>query len=86
MIRKHFVSTGAVNNNVQAQVKLGKLEQKALEDITLTQTDAQSDIIPIPIREDLTVFIKDLPMDLTEKEANKIVNVIKAYAQGDKNE
>lgn len=83
---QQFVSTGAVNNNVQAQVKLGKLEQKALEDITLTQTDAQSGIIPIPIREDLTVFIKDLPIDLTLKEANKIVNVIKAYAEGDKDE
>jgi hypothetical protein len=83
---EHFVSSNAANINTQAQVKLGKAEQKALEDITLTQIDAQSDIIPIAIREDLTVFIKDLPIDLTLKEANKIVNVIKAYAQGGEDE
>jgi hypothetical protein len=34
----------------------------------------------------LTVFIKDLPIDLTQKEAKKIVKVVKAYANGEESE
>lgn len=78
-----FVST---SNNVSAgiaQKKVNKIEQKALEEITLGHGKEQVGIIPIPIREELTIFIKDLPLDLTQKEADKIVRVIKAYAQGD---
>ncbi|WP_323800222.1 hypothetical protein [Parasphingorhabdus sp.] len=37
-------------------------------------------IIPIAIRSDLTVFVQGLPFDLSESEANKIANVIKAMA------
>lgn len=39
-----------------------------------------SSILPIPIRADTTVFIQGLPFDLTEAEANKIANVIRAMA------
>jgi hypothetical protein len=83
---ENFVSNSVLNNSSQAKNKLNAIEQKALEDITLTNTEGQIDIIPIPIREDLTVFIKDLPMDLTSDEADKIVRVIKAYADGEKSE
>ncbi len=37
-------------------------------------------ILPIPIRPDVTVFVQGLPYDLTEAEANKIANVIRAMA------
>jgi len=36
-------------------------------------------LIPIPIREDLVVQIKNVPIDLTHNEALKISNIIKAY-------
>ena len=39
-----------------------------------------STILPIPIRPDMTVFVQGLPYDLTEAEANKIANVIRAMA------
>jgi hypothetical protein len=41
---------------------------------------ASVNIIPIPIRPDLTIKIQGLPFDLTAAEANKIANVIKAMA------
>ena len=37
-------------------------------------------ILPIPIRPDVTVHIQGLPYDLSENEANKIANVIRAMA------
>jgi hypothetical protein len=36
-------------------------------------------ILPIQIREDLIVYIQDLPHDLTQSEAQKISNVIEAH-------
>jgi len=39
-----------------------------------------SSILPIPIRPDATVFIQGLPYDLTEAEASKIANVVRAMA------
>ena len=44
---------------------------------------AEVNILPIPIRPDLTIKIQGLPFDLTVSEANKIANVIKAMASGD---
>lgn len=44
---------------------------------------ASVNIIPIPIRPDLTVKIQGLPFDLKAAEANKIANVIKAMASPD---
>jgi hypothetical protein len=41
---------------------------------------AAVNILPIPIRPDLTVKIQGLPFDLTMSEASKIANVIKAMA------
>ena len=41
---------------------------------------ASSNILPIPLRADLTVFIQGLPFDLTAQEARKISNVVLAMA------
>lgn len=40
----------------------------------------EDSILPVPIREDLTVQIQGLPFDLSKAEANKIANVILAMA------
>ena len=83
----NFVSTSnTISINAKLINKRETTEQKALEEITLTTTNKQEGIIPIPLRKDLTVFIKDLPLDLTTAEANKIVRVIKAFALGDEDE
>ena len=37
-------------------------------------------VVPIKIREDVTVGIAHLPHDLTEAEADKIIRVIMAHA------
>lgn len=38
-----------------------------------------SSLLPIQIRSDTTVFVQGLPYDLTDAEASKIANVIKAH-------
>ncbi len=45
-----------------------------------TNSPFNNHIFPIPIRADKVVQIAGLPHDLTESEANKIANVIKALA------
>ena len=80
---ENFVSIAVKQPNIKVQKKKDCQEQKALEDITLLQTDKQEEIIPIKIRQDLTVFIKDLPMDLNKSEAEKITRVIMAYVDGE---
>jgi len=83
----NFVSTSnTISINAKFINKRETVEQKALEEITLTTTNKQEGIIPIPLRKDLTVFIKDLPLDLTVAEADKIVRVIKAFACGEEDE
>ncbi|MCW1430336.1 hypothetical protein [Novosphingobium sp. JCM 18896] len=42
-----------------------------------------SNILPIPLRADLTIFIQGLPFDLTVQEARKISNVVLAMAPYD---
>lgn len=37
-------------------------------------------ILPIPIREGLTVYVQDIPHDLSQAEATKIANVVIALA------
>lgn len=44
---------------------------------------ASVSIFPIPIRSDLIVHVQGLPYDLTEAEANKIANVIRAMASAE---
>ncbi len=37
-------------------------------------------ILPIPLRSDLTIHVRGLPFDLTQAEAERIANVVKAMA------
>ena len=55
-------------------------EQKALEEIKLATTEKNKEIFSIPLREDITVYVQNLPLDLTSKEAVKVTKVIQALA------
>lgn len=56
-------------------------EQKALEEITLAASELPTDLVAVPLREDRTVYVQNLPLDLTVREARKIARVIEAMAQ-----
>jgi hypothetical protein len=58
-------------------------EQKALEEITLSVSEWAGDIISIPLREDRTVYVQNLPLDLSLQEAKKISRVIQAMVKAD---
>lgn len=78
-----FTSTGSNMAPVKQVQKRDNEEQRALESIALHHAGTQDDIIPIPLREGLIVYLQGLPLNLTQVEANKIVNVVKAYVQKD---
>jgi hypothetical protein len=85
----------SVQSRERAKPKNGKppFAQKVPEDSEPVRTEvnprpvhsavASSNILPIPLRADLTVFIQGLPFDLTAQEARKISNVVLAMAPYD---
>jgi len=59
--------------------------QRAAERIALESTENPSNIVPVPLRDGLVVYVANLPLDLTGDEAERIARVVSAYAQrGDK--
>ena len=76
-----FTSTGSNMAPAKQVQKRDQEEQKALESIALHHAGTQDDIIPIPLREDLIVYLQGLPLNLSQAEADKIVHVVKAYVQ-----
>lgn len=56
-------------------------EQKALEEITLAASEWPADLVAVPLREDRTVYVQNLPLDLSLQEARKISRVILALAR-----
>ncbi len=56
-------------------------EEKALEDISLSTSDKTNEIISIPLRDDCMVYVQNLPLDLSTREAKKIARVIVALAE-----
>jgi hypothetical protein len=77
-----FTSSGSNMAPAKQVQKRDQEEQRALEAIALHHAGTQDDIIPIPLRDDLIVYLQGLPLNLTDKEAHKIVSVVKAYVQG----
>lgn len=57
-----------------------RTEQEPNVERQVAKAPLASSILPIPIRADVTVFIQGLPYDLTEAEAAKIANVVRAMA------
>jgi len=55
-------------------------QAEAREALTLNPPRSPHDIFPIPIREDLVVYLQNVPLDLTRAEARKIAAVVKALA------
>jgi len=58
-------------------------EAQAREELTLNPPRRPHDIFPVPLREDLVVYLQNVPLDLTPKEAEKIAAVIRALADPD---
>jgi hypothetical protein len=57
-----------------------RVQRSVNDQAAKVSTPLSSSILPIPIRSDLTVFVQGLPFNLTEAEATKIANVIRAMA------
>lgn len=58
----------------------GAAETRALEETSLTTSAWAPGLLSIPIREDVSVFVHNLPLDLQVEEAQKIAKVIEALA------
>lgn len=58
-------------------------EARALEDIALQTSERPRDHISVPLREGVTVYITNLPLDLSAAEAGRIARVVGALAQPD---
>lgn len=61
-------------------------QARAREELTLNPPRSPHDIFPVPIREDLVVYIQNVPLDLTMEEADRIARVVKALAQPESDE
>lgn len=58
-------------------------EREMAERITLESTENPANIIPIALREDETVYVANLPIDLSHGEAERIARVVRAFARDD---
>ena len=58
----------------------------AREELTLNPPRSPHDIFPVPLRENLVVYLQNIPLDMTAKEADKIAAVVKALAVVDEKE
>ncbi|MGB5292570.1 MAG: hypothetical protein WBN41_14095 [Lysobacterales bacterium] len=53
-------------------------QAQAREELALNPPRSPHDIFPIPIREDLVVYLQNVPLDLNQAEARKIAAVVHA--------
>jgi len=56
-------------------------QAKAREELALNPPRSPHDIFPIPIRDDLVVYLQNVPLDMSQAEARKISAVVQALAQ-----
>jgi hypothetical protein len=59
-------------------------QAQAREELTLNPPRSPHDIFPVPLREDLVVYLQNIPLDMTQAEANKIAAVVRALALPEK--
>jgi len=57
--------------------------KKAREELALNPPRSPHEIFPVPIREELVVYLQNVPLDMTRKEADKICAVVRALAVAD---
>ena len=55
----------------------------AREELALNPPRSPHDIFPVPIREDLVVYLQNIPLDMTREEACKVAAVVQALAVPD---
>lgn len=55
-------------------------QAQAREELVLNPPRSPYDIFPVPLREDLVVYIQNVPLDMTRAEASKIAAVVHALA------
>ena len=55
-------------------------EAQAREELTLDPPRSPHDIFPVPLREDLIVYLQNIPLNMTQAEARKIAAVVQALA------
>lgn len=58
-------------------------DQEMAERITLESTENPTNIVPVPLREGETVYVANLPLDLSNDEAERIARVVRAFARDD---
>lgn len=75
----------SVGSERRRTIPRGQLDpdQEAGERIALTSARNGSDLVPVPLRDQLTVYIANLPLNLSAEEAERIAGVVRAYAQKD---
>ena len=74
---------GARTTVIKSQKDNGTLRTQSAGPLLQPPPAVATLILPIPVRADLTVYIQGLPHDLTQAEASKIANVIRAMAVGE---
>jgi len=55
-------------------------QAQAREELALKPPRSPHDIFPVPLREDLIVYLQNVPLDMTQAEARKIAAVVQALA------
>jgi len=55
-------------------------EAQAREELALNPPRSPHEIFPVPLREDLIVYLQNVPLDMTQAEARKIAAVVHALA------
>ena len=55
-------------------------QARAREELALNPPRSPFDIFPVPLREDLVVYLQNIPLNLTQAEARKIASVVYALA------
>ena len=69
--QKESVAVAARDTEDQAQVR---------QELVLNPPRSPFDIFPVPLREDLVVYLQNIPLDLSQAEARKIAAVVQALA------
>lgn len=55
-------------------------QAQAREELALNPPRSPHDIFPVPLRENLVVYVQNIPLDMTQAEARKIAAVVQALA------
>lgn len=58
-------------------------QAQAREELVLNPPRSPHEIFPVPLREDLVVYLQNIPLDMTKAEARKIAAVVEALAVPD---